>query len=291
MISRKLTLLVSFLCVQNLVYAKNILYIGDSQSYGAMGTYLAQNLEQQDSQCQNQTATANQVTHLAVSGSSPRHWSDRNYRSQLGKWLCESTMKQYQSGQTQHKSKTNPYCKKAKQKKQSVLEEAISQHQPDMLVFQFLGNDTWFFQQANKLPAEKQEPYLRKSVYAHLKLLLSQVENRECLFITSNPPHESKAGPNQLRLAMQEKYIAYIHEINPNCTVIDGNNEETQRTIASSTANYTSDRLHMNDSGGRLFADYAIQRSCHSQSNAVEQFLTTQMPSLGTIERPGCHLP
>jgi hypothetical protein len=264
-------LLLLSLSFSSMLNAKSVLYFGDSQSYGAMGTMMAQDLEKGDELChiiqseEQDEGSIDQVTLLAVVGSSPNHWGDASLATGGGKWLCEQTMKQYETGKDVLRAVGTKYCQAARNQNISVVEAAIQLVNPDLVVFQFLGNSAWFYQRAQQLPAEQREAYLQKTIKAHLQSILEPVGERQCLFISSNPTHISKGGSIIERRNLQEVFKRYVALIKPECQFLEGNTEESVRLLSHDPANYAADKVHMSAKGGRIFVDYIKSLRCQKE--------------------------
>lgn len=256
----KLLFLTLFLT--SFAHAKSILYLGDSQSYGAMGTMMAEDFEKGTSLCLEHQAPEDEVTLLAVVGSSPRHWGDTQKRPGMGDWLCKQKMKQYQTGKRTVHTVDNPFCDESIRNKTSVLAAAINQINPDMVVFQFLGNSSWIYTQAMQLPADQREAYLERTIKTYLASVLEPVGNRECLFMTSNPVHISKLQAIKQRQQLQAIFKRYIAEINPNCQFLAGNTDASVALISHNATHFQRDKVHLTAKGGRVFVDYIKGLRC-----------------------------
>jgi len=175
----------------------SVLYIGDSQSAGPLGALVYEHLQQ--------NFHDDDIRLYGVGSSSPRHWasllSSQDNRKYM-KWLCSKKRR----GRIALKTKVfmqNTLCGGSGD--ESVF-SYLNQGQPDLVVFQFLGNSM------------KVQPL---EIRNHIHNLLGQLgEGQKCLWITSPPYYRGANGKftkrNQKRVATEDVFVeaiesAFVH--------------------------------------------------------------------------------
>lgn len=265
--NKSIIVLIFMLISATCLAGEKILYFGDSQSQGHFGTLMAQELEKSDSlRCSGvDDGNSNEVFLYARGSSSPRHWSDKKYSSGKGGWLCGKTWKTYKTGQGVGKVKGENICKESKKKKVSVVQHLVQKHNPDRVVFQFLGNSMFYVQNAYKFhpnDAQKRKKYLDKYFLPNLQNMIDPIGSRKCSFIISNPNHVSKTSRNKWRFKLQEVFKQYLYSFYPQCNVVKGMSDETMSSIAADETNFISDKIHLSEKGAETFKDYASEKLC-----------------------------
>jgi lysophospholipase L1-like esterase len=275
------------------------LIVGDSQGYGPFGELLARKIEGLNQECRTiltetnplarwwislvpvgQELPQNYVTQLAVSGSSPHHWSalagdpqfsrvDSSWQS----WILGQLMKK---NETNHRSqvlssRSNPFYRLTREENSSLIEAVVKEINPQLVVFQFLGNSVGFYEQSLSLSSSRQEPYLNNTIKRHLENLLAVTLNphhpRKCLFITSSPleiKNSTQNRKNQRRQETQNLMENYIRQINPSCEIIKGISEDSIALISGNSRHFVGDGVHLSRLGAQVFVDYLTPSLCES---------------------------
>ena len=198
-----------------------VLYIGDSQTEGFLGGYAFHYLKENFSE--------SEINIFGVGSSSPRHWSSEK-GSRNGKWLCER--------RGRHNSSTSIPLKDTICSGSSDGESIFShlnKDKPRFVIFQFLGNSMGFS---------------KVSIKRSINRLLKNLDNQDCLFVTSPPYYHELKERNQLRLQTEEFFIEAIGE---RCEIYRGMSEENLRVFASNRSFYARDLIHLSRRGALAF--------------------------------------
>ncbi len=253
-----LTLLFSLLLLE--AYAANILVLGDSQSEGPFGTELFLILEKSPFECSGEPK-AHKVNFYATSSSSPRHWGAQAGKSNA-KWLCKRKWRHQASGETQTKTRHKEDCKIAKKANISMAQYLVDKHNPDKIIFQFLGNTRWWMNRALKLGEKGAKAYMKKFVGPYIKDLTAPTLEKECLFIISNPNHISQVQRNRVRVELSKAFQYLLAEHAPHCKIIDGMDLQMQEELAPIRAHFRSDRNHLSSLGAKVFSSFVESQLC-----------------------------
>lgn len=219
-----LSLFVCFSCsTQNRIPAANyktVLYIGDSQSAGHLGRFAFNHFKEKFEE--------KNIHVYGISSSSPRHWGDPG-TSKNGKWICERKGRYNNQFNIPLKEKV---C--SGDKNHSAFHH-INKVNPDLVVFQFLGNSMGF-----------NGGYIKKKV----EQLFVEIGNTDCVFITSPPYYHELKEKNKLRLETEKHFI---DAIGSRCEIVKGMNEENMRTFLLDRDHYVGDRIHLSKKGASVF--------------------------------------
>ena len=200
--------------------SESILYIGDSQSAGHLGSYVHSHLKEK-----NPHKT---IKVFGIASSSPRHWSD-SIDSKNGSWLCQ------RKGRFNDQFNISLNKKICSGQSDKSAFHYLNKERPDLVIFQFLGNSMGF-----------NESYIHKKV----KELLSELKNQSCLFITSPPYYVDLQERNILRLKT-ESY--FIKAIGARCDIVKGMSQQNMDDFRHKRAYFAADKVHLSKLGAEVF--------------------------------------
>lgn len=206
---------------------QSVLYIGDSQSEGYLGGIIYEHLKK--------VSQVPKIKLIGVGSSSPRHWGD-NRSSKNSKWLCK------RSGRLNNKSAVKMKKVICDYSDQKPIFTKLNENNPDLVIFQFLGNSMGF-----------NESYISKKIG---NLLGALADSQQCLFITSPPYYKDLVEKNKLRIKTQDYFVKAIGN---RCTIIKGVTEETLKDYAFKRENFLGDRIHLSKKGALAFFDMIKQ--------------------------------
>ncbi|PIP94440.1 MAG: hypothetical protein COW00_16560 [Bdellovibrio sp. CG12_big_fil_rev_8_21_14_0_65_39_13] len=197
-----------------------VLFVGDSQTAGALGELVHEHLKNH--------LPVESFEVYGIGSSSPRHWGKAR-NSKDGQWLCNRKGRYNASYEIPLKKKL---CKGPED--QSIF-SYINRFNSNLVVFQFLGNSVGF-----------SESQIKKNINE----LLSSLGNQDCLFITSPPHYIELEEKNKVRLET-EKY--FLNAIGSRCRVIRGMSEENLKFFQYQRDYYLNDKIHLSKIGAQVF--------------------------------------
>lgn len=198
----------------------SILYIGDSQTEGALGGIIHEHLLKSF----NET----EIFIYGIGSSSPRHWSatknDKN-----GEWLCS---RKGRFNGTTNISLSEKVCPL---EDQSMIFSHLNREKPEFVIFQFLGNSMGFN---------------RAYISEKITRLLNDLGNQDCLFITSPPYYYTLKDKNILRKETEDYFLEAIKD---RCKVIRGMSDDNHKIFSKNRENYLNDLIHLSSTGATAF--------------------------------------
>ncbi|GAB4020492.1 MAG: hypothetical protein Fur0010_23080 [Bdellovibrio sp.] len=197
-----------------------ILFIGDSQTAGNLGKYTYQHLSNQFSD--------SEIELYGIGSSSPRHWASTTAAKE-GQWLCS------QNGRINGKTDIPVRERLCQGPENQSIYAYLNRKKSDYVIFQFLGNSMGFS---------------KEHITEKINLLLAELGNQECLFITSPPFFYELEEKNQLRKTTEDYFIQAIGN---RCKVFAGMSRENFEVFAKDKKNYLKDRIHLSEQGAENF--------------------------------------
>lgn len=216
-------LIVTLLLLSRNVYSAektNILFIGDSQTEGYLGEIVYNYLKK--------SPYVKNVNVYGVGSSSPRHWQ-QNITTKYSKWLQKRTAR-LNDGRYKMNGAMKPNSN------QSLFMTLNQRHNPDLVVFQFLGNSMMMS---------------KNFIINNVRGLLSQLkDSQECIYISSPPYYMDMPEKNQKRAETQEYFL---EAIGSRCRVLKGINEDSLRNFATKREYFIKDKIHLTRDGAQEF--------------------------------------
>ncbi len=204
---------------------KTLLHIGDSQTEGYFGEYLYKFLSKK--------LGGSGLAIVGVGSSSPRHWA-QPLNTEYPKWLCSRTGRV--NGHS-HVSMHDTACMgTSNQSAFSILNQG---HEASFVIFQFLGNSEQF-----------KKSFIEKQIKS---LTASLGKNQKCLFIITQPSHESLKEKNKRRLQIRDYIVSAAQK---RCKIFDGMSKKYIDSFSKRKDFYQNDLIHLSPLGAKTFVEY-----------------------------------